>query len=110
MTSRFWLCCTLFAATGGSAFALPVPKAPKPPARVPGVKPGGGPGMAFVALDDRMPLTKLPPAVYVPDLCVYRYRVGTQSAECQKFLDQALGYFYSYVWIETARSAETARA
>jgi tetratricopeptide (TPR) repeat protein len=106
MTSRFWLCVTLLATTAGSAAAFP--KMPKSPARVPDVTPVHAPAMAFVALDERMKFTKLRPAVYVPDLCVYRYRVGTQSAECQKFLDQALGYFYSYVWIETARSAETA--
>src|SRR5262249_59714148 len=47
-------------------------------------------------------------AVYVPNLCVYHYRVGTQTADCQRFVDQALGYYYSYVWIEAARSAETA--
>ena len=82
--------------------------APKPPARVPDVTPLTAPAVAFVALDDRMQRTKLPPAVYVPDLCVYRYRVGTRSADCQRFLDQALGYYYSYVWIEAARSAETA--
>src|SRR5262245_45530905 len=81
---------------------------PSKPARVPDVTPVHAPAMAFVALDERMPRTKLAPAVYVPDLCSYRYRVRTSSTECQKFLDQALGYFYSYVWIETARSAETA--
>ncbi|MFY7952958.1 MAG: tetratricopeptide repeat protein, partial [Armatimonadaceae bacterium] len=34
--------------------------------------------------------------------------VTTQSAECQKLCDQALGFYYSYVWIEAARSFETA--
>jgi tetratricopeptide (TPR) repeat protein len=93
-----------------AATALPRPPATKPatPGRVPDVTPVYAPAAVFVALDDRMPRTKLRPAVYVPDLCVYRYRVGTRSPECQKFVDQALGYFYSYVWIETARSAETA--
>lgn len=89
------------------AFAFPKLK-PPPPARVPEVTPPHAPAMAFVALDDRMAMTKLPPAVYVPNLCVLRYRVGTSSADCQKFVDQSLGYFYSYVWIEAARSAETA--
>ncbi len=55
-----------------------------------------------------MPLTKLAPAKHFPDLCKYHYRASTNSAECQKFIDQSLGYFYSYVWIEAARSAETA--
>lgn len=88
--------------------AIAFPKVPGKPTRIPETTPVVVPGMAFVALDDRMPRTKLKPAVYVPDLCLVRYRVGTQSPECQKFVDQALGYFYSYVWIETARSAETA--
>jgi tetratricopeptide (TPR) repeat protein len=92
-------------ASAPAAFGFPLPKAP---ARVPDVTPAHAPAMAILALDERMPRTKLRPSVYVPDLCVYRYRVGTSSPECQKFVDQALGYFYSYVWIETARSAETA--
>jgi tetratricopeptide (TPR) repeat protein len=66
------------------------------------------PGLVVVALDDRLPLTKLRPAVLVPNLCLYRYRVSTTSEQCQAYLDQALGYYYSYVWIEAARSAETA--
>src|SRR5687768_12856496 len=56
----------------------------------------------------RLPITGLAPAVHVPDLCLYRYPVGTRSADCQKFCDQGYGYFYSYVWIEAARSFETA--
>ena len=94
----------LVTATTAAAFPFPTGK----PARVPQVTPVVAPALAFVALDDRMPRTKLRPAVYVPNLCVYHYPVGTRSAECQRFVDQALGYFYSYVWIEAARSAETA--
>lgn len=56
----------------------------------------------------KMPITGLAPAVYVPDLCLYRYPVSTRSADCQKFCDQGFGYFYSYVWMEAARSFETA--
>ena len=37
-----------------------------------------------------------------------KYRVSTLSPECQAFFDQGLGYFYSYVWMEAARSFETA--
>ncbi len=48
------------------------------------------------------------PAKIVPDLCHYKYRVTTASPECQAFVDQSLGYYYSYVWMEAARSAETA--
>lgn len=57
---------------------------------------------------DTLPLTGLAPAKLFPDLCKYQYRVTTQSAECQKLCDQALGFYYSYVWIEAARSFETA--
>jgi len=55
-----------------------------------------------------MPVTGLAPAVYVPDLCLVRYPVGTRSGECQRFVDQGLGYYYSYVWMEAARCFETA--
>jgi tetratricopeptide (TPR) repeat protein len=57
---------------------------------------------------DALPLTKLPPAKLFPDLCVVKYRVTTSSPECQAFFDQGLGYLYSYVWMEAARSFETA--
>jgi tetratricopeptide (TPR) repeat protein len=55
-----------------------------------------------------MPLTKLTPAKPVPDQCLLRYRVSTESEKCQAYVDQGLGYFYSYVWMEAARSFETA--
>src|SRR5437667_7327354 len=58
--------------------------------------------------DDKMPLTGLPPSKIAPDLCVLRYRISTQSPECQEYFDQGLGYVYSYVWMEAARSFETA--
>jgi hypothetical protein len=56
----------------------------------------------------KLPHTKLIPAKLVPNLCVVKYRVSTASPECQAFVDQALGYYYSYVWMEAARSFETA--
>ena len=55
-----------------------------------------------------MPLSQLAPAKAVPDQCVLRYRITTSSPECQAFFDQGLGYYYSYVWMEAARSFETA--
>ncbi|HEX3146978.1 MAG TPA: hypothetical protein VHR66_02785 [Gemmataceae bacterium] len=106
MKSRFLISFALVGAAG-PAMAFPGHSL-KPPAQIPMVTPVSAPALAFVALDDRMPRTKLRPAVYIPHLCLFQYRVGTQSADCQKFLDQALGYYYSYVWIEAARSAETA--
>jgi tetratricopeptide (TPR) repeat protein len=55
-----------------------------------------------------MAFSKLTPAKPYPQQCVLRYRVTTTSPECQMYFDQALGYFYSYVWMEAARSFETA--
>jgi tetratricopeptide (TPR) repeat protein len=78
--------------------------APPPRARTPAVDapaPSGKP---------KMPLTGLAPAQPMFDACLYRYGVGTSSRECQAFVDQALGMYYSYVWIEAARAAETALA
>ncbi len=55
-----------------------------------------------------MPITKLAPAQPYFHQCVLHYPITTNSPECQKFFDQALGYYYSYVWREAARSFETA--
>ena len=66
------------------------------------------PAAAAILHDQRMPQTGLLPAVFIDNLCTVRYRATTQSAECQKFIDQGLGYYYSYVWMEAARSFETA--
>ena len=57
---------------------------------------------------DKLPITGLAPAKVLPGLCVYSYRVSTASPDCQALVDQALGYYYSYVWMEAARSFETA--
>jgi tetratricopeptide (TPR) repeat protein len=56
----------------------------------------------------RLPMSHLHPSKIVPNLCVLTYRITTDSPECQAFFDQGLGYFYSYVWMEAARSFETA--
>jgi hypothetical protein len=56
----------------------------------------------------KLPFSKLAPAVVIPDLCVYHYRVSTNSTECQTFCNQGFGYYYSYVWMEGARCFETA--
>jgi tetratricopeptide (TPR) repeat protein len=58
--------------------------------------------------DGKLPLTKLAPAKLFPGLCVVKYPVSTRSSECQAYVDQGLGYYYSYVWMEAARSFETA--
>jgi hypothetical protein len=55
-----------------------------------------------------LPLTHLRPAKLVPGLCSLKYRISTASPECQDFFNQGLGYLYSYVWMEAARSFETA--
>ncbi len=57
---------------------------------------------------NKMPLTKLAPAKLVLEQCLLRYRISTTSPTCQDYFDQALGYYYSYVWMEASRSFETA--
>src|SRR5579883_1494777 len=56
----------------------------------------------------KLPLTGLAPAKIQTGLCLLKYRVSTNSPDCQAFFDQGLGYFYSYVWMEASRSFETA--
>jgi tetratricopeptide (TPR) repeat protein len=73
------------------------PKKPDPPKTAEKPKP-----------PDKMPMTGLAPAKLVPNLCLLKYRVSTASPECQAFFDQGLGYLYSYVYMEAARSFETA--
>jgi tetratricopeptide (TPR) repeat protein len=65
-------------------------------------------GPEAASAETTLPVTGLAPAKYVPGLCVVTYPVTTRSPECQKFFDQGLGYWYSYVWMESARSFETA--
>jgi tetratricopeptide (TPR) repeat protein len=69
---------------------------------------GSGLTPVYAADVDKLPLSGLAPARITPDLCLLRYRVSTASPECQAHFDQGLGYFYSYVWMEAARSFETA--
>lgn len=57
---------------------------------------------------DKLPLSGIAPAKLFPGICLVRYRVSTASSPCQAYFDQGLGYFYSYVWMEAARSFETA--
>jgi tetratricopeptide (TPR) repeat protein len=61
-------------------------------------------------LPAKLPITGLSPAVLVANLSPYGYRVTTASSDCQRFCDQALAYHYSYVYMEAARSFETALA
>jgi tetratricopeptide (TPR) repeat protein len=58
--------------------------------------------------DGRLPHTKLMPAKLMPNLSDLKYRVSTTSPECQAFFDQGIAYYYAYVWMEAARSFETA--
>jgi hypothetical protein len=57
---------------------------------------------------EKMPITGLAPAKVFPNLCLLKYRVSTNSPECQTYFDQGLGFFYSYTWMEAARSFEMA--
>jgi hypothetical protein len=65
-------------------------------------------GTASLPSIGKMPLSGLTPARLFPGICLVHYRVTTTSEPCQAYFDQGLGYFYSYVWIEAARSFETA--
>ena len=56
----------------------------------------------------KLPMCGLAPAKIHPNLCVVKYRISTNSPECQAFFDQGLAFFYSYVWMEACRSFETA--
>ncbi|MCS7047066.1 MAG: hypothetical protein NZO58_11980, partial [Gemmataceae bacterium] len=56
----------------------------------------------------QLPITKLSPAKLKKDLCLVHYPITTSSPECQAHFDQGLAYYYSYVWMEAARSFETA--
>ena len=85
---------------GALGFALQASAAAPPVFERPGVKP------AVTAAT--LPMTKLAPAKRVLEQCELRYRISTTSPDCQDFFDQALGYYYSYVWMEAARSFETA--
>jgi hypothetical protein len=70
-----------------------------------------GPAAAFrlpTKSTGKLPITGLAPSKISPNLCLLKYRVSTNAPECQAFFDQGLGYLYSYVWMEAARSFETA--
>ncbi len=56
----------------------------------------------------KLNLSRLTPAKPMFDACLYRYGVGTTNPQCQAYVNQALGMYYSYVWIEAVRAAETA--
>jgi hypothetical protein len=76
----------------------PMPKKEEPVSKTPASPPA----------EAKLPMTDLPPAKVMPNVCLLHYRVSTSSPECQTLFDQGLGYFYSYVWMEAARSFETA--
>src|SRR5262249_29468043 len=59
-------------------------------------------------LPAKLPLSGQAPAKLVSDLCLLRYRISTDSPECQAHFDQGLAYFYSYVWNRAVQSFETA--
>jgi Tfp pilus assembly protein PilF len=91
---------------GAGTLALGLLSLPGPGAEPPGPQPA--PAEQARPAPTRLPLCGLEPAKLVPDLCLVKYRVSTTAPECQAFFDQGLGYFYSYVWMEAARSFETA--
>jgi tetratricopeptide (TPR) repeat protein len=72
-----------------------------PAAGPPRIKPGN-------RANGTMAFTGLTAAKVFPNLCLLHYPVSTTSPQCQAMIDQGLGFFYSYVWMEAARSFETA--
>jgi Tfp pilus assembly protein PilF len=95
-----WLGSLLFA---GFWLCSPAPLAQEPKAKSP------PPARPEVKLDKgKLPLSGRPPAKLVPDLCLLRYRVSTDSPECQALFNQGLAWFYSYVYGDAAQSFETA--
>lgn len=60
------------------------------------------------SVGDKLPITGLAPAKIRSNQCLLTYRISTHSKDCQAHFDQGLGYLYSYVWMEAARSFETA--
>ena len=99
-------CTVVFAAEPKKA-EPPKPEPVKPAEPPKPVKPAEPPKPP-VPVVEKMPLTGLAPSKIIPDLCLLKYRVTTSSPECQAHFDQGLGWFYSYVWMEAARSFETA--
>src|SRR5687768_11841019 len=51
---------------------------------------------------NRMPISNLAVAKPMFDACIYNYPVSTTNPQCQAFVNQGLGMYYSYVWIEAA--------
>jgi hypothetical protein len=88
----------LLLVSASSLTAAELAPAPRPGPE-PATVPNGSP---------RLFLTGLAAARPMPEACIYRYGVGTSDPRCQAYVDQALGMYYSYVWIEAARAAETA--
>ena len=58
--------------------------------------------------DGKLLMCQLTPAKLLPKQCSLTYRISTDSAKCQEFFDQGMGFYYSYVWMEASRSFETA--
>src|SRR5262245_59623480 len=110
MTVTRLVVCSLVLALAASAAWAAAPPPRKSAAREdPPAYPRRGKGRRpALPVPGGMPLSRLAPAKLVHGLCVLKYRVTTTSPQCQAFFDQALGYYYSYVWMEAARSFETA--
>lgn len=88
----------LFGIVGLSWLCVWIPASAQPPA---GVSTSG-------VIPNPLPVTQLAPARLMPGICTYHYQISTASPQCQAFFDQGLGFLYSYVWMEAARSFETA--
>jgi len=91
----------------GAAGVEARPKASQAEAR-PSPAPGSAARPRALSGPPLLPISGLAEARITPNLCLYRYPVVTSVPLCQEHIDQGLGYFYSYVWIEAVRSFETA--
>lgn len=102
------LLCVLLVAVGMTPGADDLTVAPPPREKATEIAPDSPAKPEPPATSGKMPLTGLAPAKPMFDACVYKYGVSTTNSQCQAFVDQALGMYYSYVWIEAARACETA--
>ena len=79
----------------------PREKIPQTPAQTPVAHAPGSPNSP----SNKMPLTGLAPAKPMFDACIYKYPVSTTNAQCQAFVNQGLGMYYSTSgWKPPARS------
>jgi Tfp pilus assembly protein PilF len=65
-------------------------------------------GNPVTAEQVKLPLTGRPPAKLHADLSLLRYRISTDSPDCQAFFDEGLAWHYSWGYDSAAHAFETA--